>query len=209
MTKKEVYAHSRGSAEFVIAHGLWKKQRGKNPSMPYKEELNPRKALIKASIDLAEETKDAYRQFLKAIKEFKKTINEWSGIMDNISERNESIEEGVKNNYPFSVIIGSELVGEFPSFEEAYEFFRVVMDDHVEKNGVNWPWLETTNFISHIVNTFKGPVECALDFYQVRDLAYNLGLQNAKGDLLGGSLKISPLILDMMIYDIYLNNIVN
>lgn len=40
--------HRHGSAEHVIAHGLYKKSRGKNPSLPFMGIKNPSKALSEA-----------------------------------------------------------------------------------------------------------------------------------------------------------------
>lgn len=46
------------SAEFVVAHGLWRKSRGRHPSMIYRGERNPKKALELATWMSKEEFED-------------------------------------------------------------------------------------------------------------------------------------------------------
>jgi len=57
-SKSAVYQHEQGSAERVVAHAVWKRSRGKNPSMSFIGERNPRKALLLAHsvIDRANHT---------------------------------------------------------------------------------------------------------------------------------------------------------
>ncbi len=39
-------------AEYVVAHGKWKKSRGRNPSLPFGKIKNPLKALAAAELEL-------------------------------------------------------------------------------------------------------------------------------------------------------------
>ncbi|MCA9364893.1 MAG: hypothetical protein KC736_03310 [Candidatus Moranbacteria bacterium] len=48
MKKQDVeFWRLRGNREreYIVAHGYWQRQRGRNPSLPYKGEKNPKKAL--------------------------------------------------------------------------------------------------------------------------------------------------------------------
>ena len=45
MNKSAVFSHPEGSAERVVAHATWQRSRGRNPSMGFIIESNPRKAL--------------------------------------------------------------------------------------------------------------------------------------------------------------------
>lgn len=48
MKKKQVNALAQGSPEYVIAHASWRRKRGRQPSVAYLKERNPRKALALA-----------------------------------------------------------------------------------------------------------------------------------------------------------------
>jgi len=48
MKKAEITQFYPWSAEYVVAHALWRKSRGRRPSMSYRGERNPRKALCLA-----------------------------------------------------------------------------------------------------------------------------------------------------------------
>jgi len=52
MKKSIAKGYQPFSAEYVVAHAKWKKSRGRQPSMSYKGERNPHKALALALIDL-------------------------------------------------------------------------------------------------------------------------------------------------------------
>ena len=45
MKKSVLSQHEQGSAEQVVAHATWQRSRGRNPSMSFVGEHNPRKAL--------------------------------------------------------------------------------------------------------------------------------------------------------------------
>lgn len=45
MKKSVLFQHEQGSAEQVLAHSAWQRSRGRNPSMSFVGERNPRKAL--------------------------------------------------------------------------------------------------------------------------------------------------------------------
>lgn len=49
MKKSFLAQHEQGSAEQVIAHAAWQRSRGRNPSMPFITQRNPRKALALAN----------------------------------------------------------------------------------------------------------------------------------------------------------------
>ena len=51
MKRRHFERFRRGSWMYVLAHAQWKKKRGRLPSMPYRSELNPRKALEMAKKD--------------------------------------------------------------------------------------------------------------------------------------------------------------
>lgn len=53
MKKCQVNGFEKGTPEYVIAHAMYKKSRGKKPSMMYKDEKNPRMALALASLEIA------------------------------------------------------------------------------------------------------------------------------------------------------------
>ena len=59
MNKSVLSKHEQGSAEQVVAHAAWQRSRGRNPSMSFVRELNPRKALAFANsvIRAAQHTK--------------------------------------------------------------------------------------------------------------------------------------------------------
>jgi len=48
MTRRYFEQYEKGTAGWVLGHGVWMMSQGKNPSEPYLEERNPRKALLKA-----------------------------------------------------------------------------------------------------------------------------------------------------------------
>lgn len=52
--KNALKSFTQGSAEFVVAHGLWQKSRGRNPSLAFGSLLNPRLAFSAAKKMLAE-----------------------------------------------------------------------------------------------------------------------------------------------------------
>ncbi len=49
MKKSVLSQHEQASAEQVVAHAAWQRSRGRNPSMSFMEQHNPRKALLLAS----------------------------------------------------------------------------------------------------------------------------------------------------------------
>lgn len=59
MNKSVLSQHEQGSAEQVVAHAAWQRSRGRNPSMSFVGEHNPRKALALANsvIRAAQRTK--------------------------------------------------------------------------------------------------------------------------------------------------------
>ncbi len=59
MKKSVLSRHEQGSAEQIVAHATWQRSRGRNPSMSFVGEYNPRKALSLANsvIYLARRTK--------------------------------------------------------------------------------------------------------------------------------------------------------
>jgi hypothetical protein len=54
MKRSQIIPNSQGSKDafYIVAHAKFQKNRGKNPSEPYKRELNPRKALVIALAEL-------------------------------------------------------------------------------------------------------------------------------------------------------------
>jgi len=59
MRKSDLSKCAQGSAEHVVAHAAWQRSRGRNPSMSFVGERNPRKALelTRSVIRMAEHTK--------------------------------------------------------------------------------------------------------------------------------------------------------
>ena len=59
MKKSVLFQHEQGSAEQVLVHAAWQRSRGRNPSMSFVGEHNPRKALSLANsvIRAAQHTK--------------------------------------------------------------------------------------------------------------------------------------------------------
>lgn len=55
MKKDKIAQFYQWSAEFVVAHGLWRKSRGRRPSMSYMGERNPEKAIERAIL-MSEDT---------------------------------------------------------------------------------------------------------------------------------------------------------
>ncbi len=53
MKKSILSQHAKGSAEEVVAHAKWRRSRGRNPSMSFVGERNPRKALSAAEAVIA------------------------------------------------------------------------------------------------------------------------------------------------------------
>ena len=53
MRKSVISKHTQGSAEEVVAHAKWRHSRGRNPSMSFVGERNPRKALSLAEAVIA------------------------------------------------------------------------------------------------------------------------------------------------------------
>ncbi len=53
MKKYALSQHAQGSAEEVVAHAKWCHSRGRNPSMPFVGQRNPRKALSVAEAVIA------------------------------------------------------------------------------------------------------------------------------------------------------------
>lgn len=80
--KKSQFAQLRPqSAEFVVAHGLWRKNRGRRPSMSYMGECNPEKAL-KLAIVMIKDVKYAkeharlfYRYVINQKAKFEEKMN--------------------------------------------------------------------------------------------------------------------------------------
>ncbi len=59
-----------GSAEYVVTHAVLRKQRGKKASMSYKNERNPRKALLLAEAELRiYASLDSWRREIDALRE--------------------------------------------------------------------------------------------------------------------------------------------
>lgn len=56
-----------GSPQLVVAHAKWRHGRGKRPSMTYRGERNPAKALQLALRDLAGPRRNARGQFIKRV----------------------------------------------------------------------------------------------------------------------------------------------
>lgn len=66
MRKSQVNIHRKGTPDYVIAHAMWKQKRGLRPSIAYRGERNPKKALALAKLDKAKEPTFLYprsRQF--------------------------------------------------------------------------------------------------------------------------------------------------
>ena len=52
LSRKPTKKATQVLARTVIAHAAWKRSRGRNPSMPFMDERNPRKALKRAELFL-------------------------------------------------------------------------------------------------------------------------------------------------------------
>lgn len=154
MKKRDVYVFPVGSPEFILAHARYKESRGKRPSMSYNRERNPEKALEMATVD--------------AVKNLENEVGE---VVELINFANDLNPKNVGVNTSFDVEIGLEKHFYHDTFVEAYKcFYSEIMA--VMKQGTSHQWLETSNYIKHTVKTLHGPVDCVLNFFQAKDLAY-------------------------------------
>lgn len=74
-----------------------------------------------------------------------------------------------------TVMIGLKELENFSTFSEAFKLFLSKVKEQVKQQGATWQVLETTNFI--FLTTADGK-KFAMDFYRVRDFAYENGLMN-------------------------------
>lgn len=178
--KRHFYQYPEGSAMRVLAHFAWRKKRGRlRPTMAYKDIRNPEKALMAATNDAAAELDRLLR----------KTIME--AIDDSISQH----PDNRNSDTSFEVIIGLETIARFPTFESAYERFYNEIKKTIMQ-GTTYMVVETANFIKHTVKTPHGPIDCVLDFFQARDLAYTTGILD-NGQLIKPPPKVPSYLVDL------------
>jgi hypothetical protein len=79
----------------------------------------------------------------------------------------------------FKVIIGLEDIGEYEKFYEAVKVFLKKIKAK-GKEGMSLAWLASANWIEHEI----GFIKCTLDFYDVRDFAFIIGVLNKDGEII-------------------------
>lgn len=75
MKKSQFAQFCPQSAEFVVAHGLWRKNRGRRPSMSYMGERNPRKAFKLAIVMIKDVKNSLDKKYGKLPEIFQKRID--------------------------------------------------------------------------------------------------------------------------------------
>lgn len=76
----------------------------------------------------------------------------------------------------FAATVAMKSLGEFTTFGEAFEAFYNETMTLMDRKELCWQVLETACWIEHPVELITKTVTISLMFYEVRDLAANLGL---------------------------------
>jgi hypothetical protein len=143
------------------------------------------------------EEKDEFTQEMEKIAEI---VSDLRGHLKEYPEHRQQVET-IFAHYqmgkrPFKVTIGLEDKGEYPTFTEAFKVFFAEIKAMVQK-GTSLYVLQETNFITHMVPTIMGPMECTLDLYRVGALAYQVGLLVGNDELVEPAQSPDPMFIDL------------
>lgn len=91
----------------------------------------------------------------------------------------------------FNVTVALEARGTYPTFAEAFIKFFKDIKAMLDK-GTSYQVLETACWIEMETTENDGPMRMIMNFYDARDLAYDLGLLVGNGQLVEPAPEIAP-----------------